>query len=91
MSDLKKYTKKRLSSDVAFRDGFEDGFEKFRIGVMLKQARLDAGLTQGQVASAIGIQKASISQLENHTEDVKLSTLEKYVKALGKKIEIRIA
>jgi transcriptional regulator with XRE-family HTH domain len=58
---------------------------------MLKQARLDAGLTQDEVASAIGTRKTAISRLENHVQDVKLSTVEKYAKALGKRIEIKIA
>lgn len=91
MSDLKKYIEKRKATNPEFAEGFEEGYENFRIGVMLKQARLDAGLTQDEVASAIGTRKTAISRLENHIQDVKLSTLEKYVKALGKRIEIKIA
>jgi len=34
--------------------------------------------------------KTAISRLETHIQDVKLSTVEKYVKALGKRIEIKI-
>lgn len=58
---------------------------------MLKQARLEAGLTQSEVAEAIGTKKTAISRLENHVEDVKLSTVEKYAQALGRRIEIKIA
>jgi hypothetical protein len=43
------------------------------------------------VAHAIGTQKTAISRLENHIEDVKLSTVEKYAQALGRRIEIKIA
>jgi HTH-type transcriptional regulator/antitoxin HipB len=57
---------------------------------MLKQARLEAGLTQDDLASAIGTRKTAISRLENRVQDVKLPTVEKYVKALGKRIEIKI-
>jgi len=91
MSDLKKYIEKRKASDPGFAEGFDEGYENFRIGVMLKQARLDAGLTQDDIANAIGTRKTAISRLENHVQDVKLSTLEKYAKALGKHVEIRIA
>ena len=91
MSDLKKYIEKRKATNPEFAEGFDEGYENFRIGIMLKQARLDAGLTQDEVASAIGTRKTAISRLENHIQDVKLSTLEKYVKALGKRIEIKIA
>ena len=91
MSDLKKYIEKRKTTNPEFAEGFDEGHENFRIGIMLKQARLDAGLTQDEVASAIGTRKTAISRLENHVQDVKLSTVEKYVKALGKRIEIKIA
>ena len=91
MSDLKKYVEKRKATNPDFAEGYDEGYENFRIGVMLKQARLEAGLTQEEVASAIGTRKTAISRLENHFKDVKLSTVEKYVKALGKRIEIKIA
>jgi HTH-type transcriptional regulator/antitoxin HipB len=91
MSDLKKYIAKRKATNPDFDEGFDEGYENFRIGIMLKQARLDAGLTQDEVASAIGTQKTAISRLENHVQDVKLSTVEKYAKALGRRIEIKIA
>jgi HTH-type transcriptional regulator/antitoxin HipB len=91
MSDLKKYINKRKASNPDFADGFDEGYENIRIGVVLKQARLQAGLTQADIANAIGTRKAAISRLENHVQDVKLSIVEKYAKALGKHVEIRIA
>jgi HTH-type transcriptional regulator / antitoxin HipB len=91
MSDLKKYIAKRKATNPDFAEGFDDGYENFRIGIMLKQARLEAGFTQDDVANAIGTRKTAISRLENHVQDVKLSTVEKYAKALGKRIEIKIA
>ena len=33
----------------------------------------------------------SVSRIENHAEDIKLSTLEKFTHALGKKLEIKVA
>jgi len=91
MSDLEKYIERRKKSDSEFRADFEDGYEHFKIGLVLKQAREAAGLTQDQVATAIGTKKTAISRLENHAEDVRLSTLERYVKAVGKELKIRIA
>jgi DNA-binding XRE family transcriptional regulator len=91
MSDLTKYIEKRKSADGSFNDGFDEGYDHFKIGVMLKQARRNAGMTQDDIALAIGTKKTAISRLENHAEDVRLSTLEKYVKALGKNMIIKIA
>lgn len=91
MSDLKKYINDRKAASPDFAEGFDDGYDNFRIGIMLKQARLDAGMTQDQIALAIGTRKTAISRLENHVQDVKLSTVEKYAKALGRRVEIKIA
>lgn len=47
-------------------------------------ARKEAGLTQQQLADRLNTKK-TISRIENHAEDIKLSTLKKFAKALGKK------
>ena len=77
MSDLDKYINNKKKIDAEFEAGFDKGYEHFKIGYLLKQAREDAGLTQDAVAEVIGTKKTAISRLENHAEDVKLSTLEK--------------
>jgi len=91
MSDLRKYIARRKKLDPEFADGYEDGYEEFRIGVILRQEREKAGLTQEQLAELIQTKKTAISRLENHAEDIKLSTLRKVAKALGKKLELRLA
>jgi len=50
MSDLNKYINKRKERDLEFAKDFDSGYEEFKIGEILKQARLDAGLTQEDVA-----------------------------------------
>ena len=42
---------------------------------MLKQLRLETGLTQAPPAEKPGTRKPAISRIENHTEDIRLSTL----------------
>ena len=91
MSDLNKYVKKRKKKDKEFARDYEEGYEQFKIGVMLREARLSAGLTQEELARRIGTKKTAISRIENHAEDVKLSTLKKTASALGKKLEVKIA
>ena len=46
MNDLEKYIKKRKKKDPDFAQGFEEGYKDFKIGILLKQAREQAGLTQ---------------------------------------------
>ena len=91
MSDLQKYIKTRKSRDPEFANGFDSGYEQFKIGVLLKQARLDAGVTQEEIASRLHTKKTAISRIENHAEDIKLSTIEKFVEAIGKRLTLRIA
>ncbi len=90
MSDLKKYIAKRAKTDKKFAAGFEEGYEQFKIGVVLRQARESAGLTQEELAARLKTQKTAISRIENHAEDIKLSTLDRVARALGKRLEINI-
>jgi HTH-type transcriptional regulator/antitoxin HipB len=90
MSDLEEYIEKRKKKEPGFAQGFEEGYSEFRIGVLLKQAREKAGITQEQLAKMINTKKTAISRIENHAEDIKLSTIQKVAKALGKNLEIRL-
>jgi ribosome-binding protein aMBF1 (putative translation factor) len=91
MSDLQKYIKKRKARDPEFAKGFDTGYEQFKIGVLLKQARKEAGLTQEELAIKLDTKKSAISRIENHAEDIKLSTLEKFAHALGKQLRLEVA
>lgn len=90
MSDLKRYIRKRKAADLKFAAGFEDGYQKLRVGVILKEARKAAGLTQEELARRVKTKKTAISRIENHSRDIRLSTLEKVASALGKRLQIRI-
>jgi DNA-binding XRE family transcriptional regulator len=90
MSDLRAYIHTRKETDPEFAQEFESGYEKFQLGVMLRFAREDAGLTQEQVAEKLGTKKTAISRIENHAEDIRLSTLEKYARAFGKTLQLRL-
>jgi ribosome-binding protein aMBF1 (putative translation factor) len=91
MSDLEKYVRERKKRDRIFEEGYDEGYEHLKIGVLLRQAREAAGLTQEELAARVKTQKTAISRMENHAEDIKLSTLKKVAAALGKKLDIKIA
>jgi len=90
MNDLQNYINKRKKNDVDFAEYFDSGYEQFKIGVMLKQAREDAGLTQEELANKLNTKKTAISRIENHAEDIKLSTLEKFARVLGKRLHVEL-
>ena len=90
MSDLKKYVKKRKSRDKKFAQNYEIGYQDFKLGVILKTIRENQGITQEELAQRLNTKKPAISRIENHAEDIRLSTLEKMVQALGKKLKVQI-
>ncbi len=90
MSDVEKYIARRKKTSPNFAEGFEEGYREFEIGVLLRQARVEAGLTQEQLARLMHTQKTAISRLENRAGDIKLSTLRKAAKALGKELELKL-
>lgn len=91
MSDLKNYIKKRSKVDSEFAKDYEIGYNDFKIGLFLKDLRVKQGLTQQDLANQLNTKKSVISRMENHAEDIRLSTLEKVAKVLGKKIHISIS
>ena len=45
-------------------------------------------MRQGDVAGELGVSQANVSRVE-HEQDVRVSTLERYVTALGGRLEVR--
>jgi ribosome-binding protein aMBF1 (putative translation factor) len=90
MSDFQRYKEKRKKQNPKFWAGYDKRFETFKLGVLLKQARQDAGLTQEQVAIKLKTTKSVISRIENHAIDIKLSTLEKFATSLGRTLHVAL-
>jgi HTH-type transcriptional regulator/antitoxin HipB len=86
--DLEKFIGKRKRTDPRFAKDFESGYQEFKIGVLLRQARERAGVTQEALARRTKTKKSAISRLENHAEDVRLSTIKRVARALGKSLRI---
>lgn len=79
----KKGTKKR--------EKFEAGYEAFKLGVLIQQARQEKGMTQEQLADLAGTNKSYISKLEKDLKDIRFSTLQRIIsEGLGGHLEISI-
>ena len=73
------------------RDDLESGYEHFKIGVLIHDARLEKGLTQEELANRVGTTKSYISKIENNVKEARISTLQKIVElGLGGHLELSI-
>jgi len=78
-------------SGTVKRDQLEAGYENFKIGALIHEARLEKGLTQEELAEKVGTTKSYISKLENNIKEVRISTLKKIVElGLGGELELSI-
>ena len=53
----------------------------------LAQKRRELGLSQTEVAARMGTSQSAVARLESGDADVRLSTLERYVAALGHRLD----
>ncbi len=90
MSDLRDYIEERKARDPEFAKDYDSGYAEFKIGVILRQIREEVGLTQEELAKKLNTKKSAISRIENHARDIRLSTLEKYAEALGKRLHLSV-
>lgn len=73
------------------RDQFDADSLAFRLGVMLKEARIEANLTQEELANKTGTKKSYISRIERGLSDIQISTYYKLIElGLGKHLNISI-
>lgn len=73
------------------RDKYDAESLAFRLGVMLKEARKEAKLTQEELAKRTGTKKSYISRIERGLSDIQISTYHKLIEiGLGKHLNITI-
>ena len=73
------------------REEYEEGFEAFKLGVMLQELRKEQGMTQEELANKCGTTKTYISRIENNASDIRLSTLMRIIReGLGGHLKISV-
>ena len=78
---VKRTTSKRTRSRAASRT------QELLTEMLLSETRQSVGLSQSEVAQALGIKQPSLSKLEKQS-DMQISTLDRIVKALGGELEV---
>jgi DNA-binding XRE family transcriptional regulator len=77
----------KAKADPVGRARIEAHKRAMRDALALGELRSEVGATQHQVAEVLGVSQANVSRIERE-EDVYLSTLRRYVAALGGELEI---
>ena len=73
------------------RDEFERGYESFKLGVMIREARKKANMTQAELAEKAQTKRSYISRIESDASDIRLSTLIRIIElGLGGKLELNL-
>ncbi|MBN2651508.1 MAG: helix-turn-helix transcriptional regulator [Spirochaetales bacterium] len=88
MSDVEKYIKKKETASPGFKQKVNDEILNLRIGEEIRKMRTAEGMTQEELAKKMSTTKSAISRLENHSESVRLSTIEKVAEIFKKKVII---
>jgi predicted transcriptional regulator len=90
-SSFKKFKEKVLAKP-AVKQAYEELDEEFAFLAEVLKARQKAGLTQAEVAEKIGTTQSAIARLESisGTHSPSVNTLQKYAKALGYRLQIRL-
>ena len=82
-----KYVGKKGTKD---RDEYEYELRMEIVGQMIKKARQERKLTQGQLGELVGVKKAQISKLENNANSATIDTIVKVFKALKAEINFKV-
>jgi ribosome-binding protein aMBF1 (putative translation factor) len=85
-----KKLKAAWMKDPAFRAEYDSLKPEFALARALILARSKAGLTQAQLAKRMGTTQSVVARIESGRNPPNLKTLDKYARALGRRIEVKL-
>ena len=92
--DPKAHAAKKRDESPVFREAYDALDDEFAALAVLLKARKEAGLTQAEVASKMGVSQPVLARIEsslgNRKHAPSLSTLRKYASACGKRLVIQM-
>ena len=92
MTSTLKQFKRRALSRPEVKEAYDASAGEFAFLDEVLRARAESGLTQAEVAKRIGTTQSAIARLESaeprHSPSI--ATLQKYAKALGYSVEVRL-
>ncbi|MBP7432837.1 helix-turn-helix transcriptional regulator [bacterium] len=90
---LDKTIERFVDKNSAKEQILNEMYEEMKLGIImdnLRELRKKKGLTLKEVAELMETSESAMSRLEKQIKNVTISTLARYAKVLGRKIEIRV-
>jgi DNA-binding XRE family transcriptional regulator len=85
-----KDIKKEILSNPEVKAEYEQLAIEYQIASQFIKARQEVKITQEEFAEKVGTKQESISRFESGNDNPTIEKLQKYAKALGKELEIRL-
>lgn len=82
--------KARFMQDPAFAAAYDEAVEEYAALEAMIKARAGAGVTQAELAERMGTTQSAIARLEGGRVSPSVATLQKYARALGKRLKIEM-
>jgi transcriptional regulator with XRE-family HTH domain len=79
---------RRDPTELPVFPGFREMAARRRLVADLAERRRRLGLSQTEVAAAMGTSQSAVARLERGDADVRLSTLERYAAAVGQELAL---
>jgi predicted transcriptional regulator len=89
MSTLAELLAKNLK-DPEFAAAYAEADAEYSVLEAMLKARIEAGLTQAEVAERAGTTQSAIARLEGGSVSPTVETLRKYAKAVGKRLKVEM-
>jgi ribosome-binding protein aMBF1 (putative translation factor) len=86
-AEIDGYLKRKLQDQV-FRVAYDAEDKRIELVLQIIKLRQQRGMTQADLAKAIGTRQANVSRLERFDSNLTVGTLEKVAQALGVNLQI---
>lgn len=87
--DLDLFLEEQLK-DERFKGAYEDAAARAALLRSLTSRRSDQSISQSAVARLMGTTQSAVSDLENGSTDPRLSTLQRYARAVGCRLDVLV-